>query len=73
MLSVYNLLIGVTWIKRFLDRTWVIGSSGEIVGWGLGLVDLMPWRFCTRCPMMVDLAEGKYLVALANTSLGHDE
>ena len=71
--SVYNLLIGVTWKKSFLDRTWGIGSSGELVDWGLGLVELTPWRFYTRFSMMVDSAEGKYLVVLAIVSPGHDE
>ena len=27
------------------DWTWGIGSSGELVGGGLGLVDLNPWSF----------------------------
>ena len=71
--SVYNLLIGVTWINISLDRTWGIESSGELGGWGLGLVDLTPWRFWTRCPMIVASAEGQYLVALARVIPGHDE
>ena len=73
MSSVYNLLMGVTWRKSSLDRSLGIGSSGEIGGGGFGLVDLMPWRFWTRCPMMVASAEGKYLVALARVSPGRNE
>ena len=70
--SIYNLLMGVTWINSLLDRTWGIGSSGELGGWLLDLVDLTPWRFCTRCPIMVASAEGKYLVVLARVSPGHN-
>ena len=73
MSSIYNLLMGVTWRKIFFDRTWGIGSSGELGGWGFGFVDLTPWRFCTRCPMMVVSAEGQYLVALERVSSDHDE
>ena len=73
MSSVYNLLMGVTWRESFLDRTWGIGSSGELGGWGLGLVDHTPWRFWTRCPIMVALTEGKYLVTLARVIVGHDD
>ena len=73
MLSVYNVLMGMTWIKSSLDRTWGIGSSGELGGGGFGLVEITPWIFWTRCPMMVALAEGQYLVALARVIPGHDE
>ena len=73
MSSVYNLLMGVTWRKSPLDWTWGIGSSGELGGWGLGLVDLTPWSFWTRCTMMVASTDGQYLVALARVSPGHDE
>ena len=71
--SVYNLLIGMTWINSSFGRTWVIFSSGELVGWVLGLVDLTPWCFWTRFPMMVSSEDGKYLVALASVSPGHNE
>ena len=71
--SVYNLLIGVAWIKISFDRAWYIGSSVELFGWGLGLVDLTPWRFWKRCPMMVALEDGQHLVALATISPGHDD
>ena len=50
-----------------------MGSSGELVDGGLGLVDLTHWRFWTRCPMMVASADGQYLVTLASVSPGHDE
>ena len=73
MSSVYNLLMGVTWINSSLDRTWGIGSSVELGGWDFGLVDLTLWRFWTRCPMMVASAEGQYLVALSIVSPGHDD
>ena len=73
MLSVYNLLMGVTWRKSLLDRTWGIGSSGKLGGGGFGLFDLTPWRFLKRCLMMVALDEGQYLVALVRVSPGHDE
>ena len=63
----------VTWRKSFLDETWGIGSSGELGGWGLGLVEITHWRFGARCSMMVALAEGQYLVALARFIPGHDE
>ena len=65
--------MGVTWRKIYLDRNWVIGSSGELGIGVFGLVDLTPWRFLTRCPIMVALAEGQYLVTLARVSLGHDK
>ena len=71
--SVYNLLISVTWRNSSFDRTWGIGSSDEIVGWGLGLFELTSWSFGTRCRMMVALADGQYLVALASVSPGPDE
>ena len=73
MSSVYNLLMGVTWRNIFLDRTWGIGSSSELGGWSLGLVDLTPWIFWLRCPMMLASVEGKYLVELEIVSPGHDE
>ena len=73
VLSVYNLLMGVTWIKIYLDQNWVIGSSGELGIGVFGLVDLTPWRFLTRCPIMVALAEGQYLVALSRVIPGHNE
>ena len=73
--------MGVTLIKSLLDQTWGMGSSGEMAWRGsgelgggyLGLVNLTPRSFWTRCPMMVALAEGKYLVALARVGPGHDE
>ena len=79
--SVYNLLMGATWRKSLLDQTWGMGSSGEMAwrgsgelgGGGLGLVDLMNLRFWTIWPLMVDLAEGQYLVALVRVRHGHDE
>ena len=46
---------------------------GEIVAESLVFVDLTPCLFWTRCPMIVDVAEGKYLVALASVSPGHEE
>ena len=81
VLSVYNLLMGATWRKSSLDLTWGSSSSGEIswggsgeLGWGgLGLVDLTPWRFWTRCPMMVALVEGQYLVVLVRVRPGHND
>ena len=71
--SIYNLLMGVTWRNSLLDQNWGIGSSGELGGWGLGLIDLTTWSFWTRCTMMVALAEGQYLVELARVSPVHDE
>ena len=50
-----------------------MGSSGELAVGGLGLVDLTPCCFWTRCPMIVDSADGKYLVALESVSPGHEE
>ena len=47
--------------------------SGELVVGGLGLLDLTPCRFWTRCPMMVASADGQYLVELASMSPGHEE
>ena len=70
--SVYMLLMGVTCINSSFERIWGIGSSGEIVAGGLGLVDLIPWRFGTRCPMIVASEDGQYLVALASVRPGHD-
>ena len=70
--SVYNLLIGVTWINSLFNRTWVIGSSVALGGGVLGLVDLTPWSFGTRCTILVASADEKYLVALASVSLGYD-
>ena len=65
--------MGVTWRKSSLDWTWDIGSSGELGGGGYGLVNLAPWRFWTSCSMVVASAEGKYLVAFAKVSPGHNE
>ena len=73
MSSVYNLLMGVTCRNSSFERIRGIGSSGELVVEGLGLVDLTPWRFWTRCPMVVASAYGQYLVALASVIPGHDE
>ena len=70
--SVYNLLIGVTWRKISFYWTWGIGSSGELFGGVLVLVDLTPWIFGTRCTILVASADEKYLVALASVSLGYD-
>ena len=71
--SVYNLLIGVTCINSSLERIQGIGSSGELVVGGLGLVDMTPWRFWMRCHMVVASSYGKYLVALASVNPGHNE
>ena len=73
MPSVYNFLMGVTCINSSLERIRGIGSSGELVVGGFGLVDLTPWRFWTRCPMILASAYGQYSVALASVSPGHDE
>ena len=73
MSSMYNLLMGVTCINISLERIREIGSSGELVFGGLGLVDLTPWLFCTRCPMIVASVDGQFLVALVIVSPGHDE
>ena len=72
-LSVYNLLMGVTYINSSFERIRGIGSSGELFVGGLGLVDMNPCRFWTRCPMIVAAADGQYLVALASVSPGHEE
>ena len=71
--SVYNLLMGVTCMNSSFERIRGIGSSGELVVGGLGLVDLTPYRFWTRCPMIVAVAEGQYLVSLESVSPGHEE
>ena len=71
--SVYNLLMGVTCIHSSFEQIWGIGSSGELVVEGLGLVDLTPCRFWTRCPMIVASAYGKYLVALVSIRPGYNE
>ena len=73
MSSVYNLLMGVTCMNSSFERILGIGSSGELVVGGLGLVDLTPWRFWKRCPMIVAAADGQYLVALASVIPGHEE
>ena len=73
MSSVYNLLMGVTCMNISFERIWGIGLSGELIVGGLGLVDLTPCRFWKICPMIVEVAEGQYLVALASVSLGHEE
>ena len=46
---------------------------GELVAGSLGLVDLTPCLFWTRCPMIVDVDEGQYLVALASASPSQEE
>ena len=71
--SVYNLLMGVTCINSSLERIQGIGSSGKLVVGGLGLVDLTPWRFWTRCSIIVASTDRQYLVAMASVSPGHDE
>ena len=38
----------------------------------LGPVDLTPFIFWARCPMIVAVAEGHYLVALASAIPGHN-
>ena len=48
--SVYNLLIGVTCINSSLERILGIGSSGELVAGGLGLLDLTPGVFGRDVP-----------------------
>ena len=73
LLSVYNLLMGVTWRKISLDRTWGIVSSGELGGGGFSLVERGPWLFRTSCHIMVALAEGQYLVAFARVIPCHYE
>ena len=71
--SVYNLLMGVTCMNSSFERIRGSFLSGELVVGGLGLVDLTPCRFWTRCPMIVAVVEGQYLVALASVSPGHEE
>ena len=66
-------MMGVTCINSSFERIWGICSSGELVVGGLGLVDLTPCRFWTRFTMIVVVAEGQYLVALAGVSPGHEE
>ena len=39
----------------------------------LGLVDLTPCLFWTRCPIIVAVVEGQYLVALVSVRPGHEE
>ena len=73
MSSVYNLLMGVTWMCSSFERTLLIFGSSEVFAGSLGLVDLNPCLFCTRYPMIVAVAEGKYLVALASVSPVQDE
>ena len=46
--SVYNLMMGVTFKNSSFERIQGIGSSGEIVVGGLGLVDLTPCRFLEK-------------------------
>ena len=65
--------MGVTCMNSLFERIRGIGSSGELVVGGLGLVDLTPWIFWTKCPMIVAAADGKYLVALAGVSPGHGD
>ena len=69
--SVYNLLMGVTCMNSSFERIQGIGSSGELVVGGFGLVYLTPWRSWTICPMIVETVDGQYLVALASVSPGH--
>ena len=38
----------------------------------LGLVDMTPYLFWTRCPMIVAVAKGQYVVALASAIPGHN-
>ena len=69
--SVYNLLMGVTCMNSSFEWIRGIVSSGELVVGGLGLVDLNPCCFWTRCPMIVAAADGQYLVALTSVSPVH--
>ena len=39
----------------------------------LGLADLTPCLFWKRCPMILAVAEGQYLVALESVRPGHEE
>ena len=71
--SVYNLLMGVTCMNSSFERIQGIGLSGELVVGSLGLVDLTPWYFWTRCTMIVAAADGQYLVALVSVSPNHEE
>ena len=73
MSSVYNLLIGVTFMNSSFERIRGVGLLGELVVGGLGLVDMTPCRFWTRCPMIVLSADGKYLVALVSVSPIHKD
>ena len=73
MSSVYNLLMGVTCINSSFERIRGICLSGELVVGGLGLVDLTPFCFWTRCSIIVAVAEGQYLVALGSVRPGHEE
>ena len=70
--SVYNLLMGVTCMKSSFEWIRGIGLLGELVVGGLGLVGLNPCRFWTRYPMIVAVAEEKYLIALSSVSPGHN-
>ena len=65
--------MGVTFINSSFDRIQGICSSGELVVGGLGLVDMTPFRFWGKCPMIVAVVEVQYLVALANVSPSHEE
>ena len=71
MSSVYNLLMGVTCINSSFERIRGICSTGELVVGGLGIVDLTPCCFWTRCPIIVAVAEGQYLVSLESVIPGH--
>ena len=73
MSSVYNLLMGVTWMYNSFERTRGSCWSDELVAGSLGLVGLTPCLFWTRCPMIVAVAEGQYLVTLASVSSIHEE
>ena len=73
MSSVYNLLMGVTCMNSSFECIRGIGLSSELVVGGLGLVDLNPFHFWTRCPMILASAYGQYLVALSSVSPGHKE
>ena len=65
--------MGVTCMNSSFERIRGIGLSGELVVGGLGLVDLTPCCFWTRCSMIVASEDGQYLVALASVIPGHEE
>ena len=65
--------MGVTIMNSSFERIRGMGSSDELVVGGLGLVDLTPCCFWTRCHMIVASADGEYLVALESVSPSREE